>query len=94
VKPTSWCIVDSVRNINMINNIITHITIVFYLVFRWGNVWNSLKRIRMPFFLAILYERILKDPISTLKLADWHKIDEELFLTTGQKYKANRLQKK
>jgi hypothetical protein len=80
----------------MINNIITHITIVFYLVFKRGNVWNSLKRIRMPHFLVILYERVLKDPISTpgFKLANWCKINEELFLTTRQKYKANRLQEK
>jgi hypothetical protein len=50
----------------------------------------------MPHFLAILYERVLKDPISTLgfKLANWRKIDEELFLTTRQKYKADRLQEK
>jgi hypothetical protein len=89
VKLTCWCIVNSVRNINMINNIITHITIVFYLVFKRGNVWNSLKRIRIPLFLAILYERVLKDPISTsgFQLVDWHKIDEELFLTNGKNIK-------
>jgi len=73
----------------MINNIITHITIVFYLVFKRGNVWNSLKRIRIPLFLAILYERVLKDPISTsgFQLVDWHKIDEELFLTNDKNIK-------
>lgn len=89
MKLTCWCIVNSVRNINMINNIITHITIVFYLVFKRGNVWNSLKRIRIPLFLAILYERVLKDPISTsgFQLVDWHKIDEELFLTNGKNIK-------
>ncbi|KAK6937196.1 Myb/SANT-like domain [Dillenia turbinata] len=43
-------------------------------------------------FVAILYERVRKDPNATpsFKLVDRNKMDDELFLATGKKYGAEK----